>query len=153
MSSDSDAPTTPRAGEPQTVEERVHFIAEQMAANEWPPWPDTLAHRRALAARWGVVEATIRKYAAEAHRLLAIDADDRERLREQIAREMREIYEEAKNTPNRQTDIPDYASAIKALDLSAKYAGIELEQKVKVSGSVSLEDLDELRKRVENAGE
>lgn len=129
--------------------ERVAYIADVMSRNEWPVWPESLAFRKKLAEEWGLSESTVRDYAAEAHRIVAIDPEERERLREEIAKRMKRLADDAEQRQNMITGLPDYGSAIKALDMHAKYAGIELEQKLKLSGAVQLEDIDALRKRIE----
>lgn len=130
------------------VADRVAFITGLMAANEWPAFPHALAFRRSLAAQWGVSEAAIRKYAAEAHRVLAIHPEEREALKLQLALRFKAIADAALECRSATTGLPDYRNAIGALELFAKFCGIEFAQKVNVSGMVSLEDLDALRERV-----
>jgi hypothetical protein len=133
----------------ETADERIHFIAGLMSENKWPAWPDSVAYRRVLADKWGVSDSSIRSYSAQAHRLIALDPDEREQLRAELAKRMKRIADDAETRENNVTGLPDYGSAIKALDQYAKYSGIELEQKVKLSGSVGIEDIEELRKRID----
>lgn len=134
-------------------EERVRHIAELMTADQWPPFPETAAFRRKLAAEWDVSEHTVRGYAAEAHRRVALDPEERARLQEDLGRRLLSIAEEARASRNVITNLPDFPSAIRATETAAKFLGIEFETKVKLSGTVTLDDLDELRKRVDAAGE
>ncbi len=137
----------------ESTEARIQRIVELMAANEWPAFPETAVLRRKLAAEWGVAESTVRNYAAEAHRRVALDPEERARLQEDLGRRLLSIAEEARDARNKVTDLPDFPSAIRATEMAAKFLGIEFKQELKLSGSVALEDLDELRKRIDEAGE
>lgn len=133
---------------PEGREARVMFIVNMMVDATWPVWPEALAFRRSLAAKWGTSESAIKSYAAEAHRVVALDPDDRDQLRAKMARNYQELAEEIRLSESRITGLPDWGSVIKARDNFAKFAGIEFEQKVRLSGSVSLEDIDDLRAAV-----
>lgn len=130
-------------------EERVKWVCDVMVADDWPAWPESLAYREELARVWGVSVSSVKAYAAEAHRIVAIDPEDREQLRAEIAKKMKALGEDAASMTSKVTGLPDFASALKALNDYAKFAGIELETKIKLSGSVALEDLDDLRSRIE----
>jgi phosphopantetheinyl transferase (holo-ACP synthase) len=134
-------------------EERVRFIAQVMSENRWPMWPHTRAFRCKLAEVWGLAEATVRAYSAEAHRVVALDPEEREQLREKLAARMEGLAQKAENSVSAVTGLADLNNAIKALEAYAKFAGIELETKVKVSGSVNLEDVADLQKRLKEADE
>ncbi len=127
---------------------RVRFIADVMACDQWPVYPESIGFREELARHWRVSEKTVRTYSAEAHRALAAEPEDLERIKGHVAARMRRIADAAESTPNMVTGVPDFGSAIKALNDYARYSGIELEQKVRVSGSVSLDDLDALKRKV-----
>jgi len=131
----------------------VHFVADLMAEDKWPCWPDSLVFRRMLGDIWGVSESSVRAYAAEAHRMVALNPEDRAVLQEELAKRMKRIADDAETRCSTATGLPDYGSAVKALESYAKFSGIELEQKVKLSGSVKLEDLDALRRKVEGDSE
>lgn len=132
--------------------ERINWICNVMRENRWPVWPASLMFRQVLAQTWGVAEATIRGYSAEAHRIIEIDPLDRAQLAQDVAREMDAIKLDALATINHQTGLPDYGSAIKALELKAKYLGAEPPKEVKLSGGVSLASIDELRKALDDDG-
>lgn len=132
-----------------TKDERVHYVVGLMRRNEWPSFPESRKFRAELAAKWGVSDSSVKAYAAEAHRIVALDPDERAELQERLGRSLLEMAEEARASKNKVTDLPDYPSAIRATEMAAKFLGIEFEQKVKLSGSVALEDLDELRKRID----
>jgi hypothetical protein len=122
------SPPTPTSPEPPgslvTVEERVNWIVGLMADDVW----DTRKHQRELSAAWGVERNTVRRLAAEAHRLLAFDPAKRQQLREQIARRMEALYELARTTKSRVTGLPDTRSAIEALEKYGVYAGINVDE-------------------------
>lgn len=128
---------------------RVKWITNVMVADEWPAWPESLQYREDLATIWGVSVSSVKGYAAEAHRVVAIDPDEREQLRAEIAKKMKAIGEDAATLTSKVTGLPDFQAALKALNDYAKFAGIELETKIKLSGTVALEDLDDLRSRIE----
>jgi hypothetical protein len=132
-------------------EERVRFIAQVMSENRWPMWPHTRAFRCKLAEVWGLAEATVRAYSAEAHRVVALDPEEREQLREKLAARMEELARKAENSISDVTGLADLNNAIKAYEAYAKFAGIETETKVKVSGTVGLETVSELQKRIQEA--
>lgn len=152
-------PIAPRKDPPAEIPElpdktaRVAWIADLMRALMWPVWPDALTYRQKLGIAWGVSESTIRDYAAEAHRVVALDPQDRLEMALDIARKMDAISEDALATINEQTGLPDYGSAIRALEAKAKFLGAEPPKEVKLTGSVSLASIDELRKAVSGDGE
>jgi hypothetical protein len=104
-----------------TREQRVRHIAQLMARGEWL---NSYSRRCELAASWGVTESAIKHYSAEAHRLLAFDPDERDELRTTLANRMLNIAEDAFARQNEVTGLPDYRSAIQALELFAKFASI-----------------------------
>lgn len=137
----------------KTPEDRIRYIAELMRENAWPVWPDSARFRKRLAVHWDVSESTIRNYSAEAHRIVAMDPEEREQLKADIAKRLNGISERAATERNLVTGLPDFCSAIKAMETAAKFAGIELEQKVRLSGSVKLTDLDQLETLVSGTDE
>ncbi len=131
---------------PSTPEERVNYIFELMARNEYESKSKTF--RSEIAKRFGVSEMTIRKDAAEASRRMRQDPDYLELMRRECESRLDDIHEAAMSTPSAVTGLCDLSSAIKAVESKAKFAGIEFESKVRLSGGVKLESLDELRKAI-----
>lgn len=61
------------------------------------------------------------------------------------------LAEEAASRTNNVSGLPDYNAALKAYDTAAKYLGINLEHRVTLSGSVKLEDVEALARRLEKS--
>jgi hypothetical protein len=134
---------------PKTPDERVRYIVAIMRRNEWPRFPNALAYRQRLADEWGCAESTVRGYAAEAHRTVALDPEERAQLQQELGKSLLDIAEEARASVNQQTQLPDFANAIRATEVAAKFLGIELAaDKLKVSGAIALESIDDLRKAI-----
>lgn len=106
---------------PVTREQRVRHIAQLMARGEWL---NSYTRRCELAAEWGVGEGAIRSYSAEAHRLLAFDQEERDQLRTTLANRLLAISEDAFARMNEVTGLPDYRSAISALETFAKFTSL-----------------------------
>lgn len=132
-----------------TKDERVHYVVGLMRRNEWPIFPASRAFRAELAAQWGCSDSSVKAYAAEAHRIVALDPEERAELQERLGRQLLEMAEEARASKNTITNLPDFPSAIRATETAAKFLGIEFTTKVKLSGSVGLDSIDELRKRID----
>jgi len=141
---------TPPSDIPELADKsaRVAWIVDRMRELTWPVFPESLRYRQRLAMVWGVSESTIRDYSAEAHRVVELDPIDRAQMSYDIARKMDAISEDALATINEQTGLPDYGSAIRALEAKARFLGAEPPKEHKVTGSVSLATIDELRKAV-----
>jgi hypothetical protein len=149
------APTrTPPADVPELADKsaRIAWIVDRMRELAWPVFPHSLAYRQRLAIAWGVSESTVRDYSAEAHRVIQLDPVDRAMVAYDIARTMDAITQDALATVNEQTGLPDYASAIRAQTEKARFLGAEPPKEVKVTGSVSLATLDELRRALDDDG-
>lgn len=129
--------------------DRIRWIAREMAALRWPAYPASIDFRRQLAERWGCAEGTIRGYASDASRALAIfDPDERDMLRHELAVRLSQIADRALAERHQVSGLPDFQSAIKATDLMGKYLGLEPVARVEHSGMVALDSLDELRARI-----
>lgn len=127
------------------VEHRVAFIAEEMAKLNWHGF----ISRVELAERWGLAEGSIRNYAAEAHRLLKRDPEEMEGRRAELAAACDVVRHHAMTHKNRMTSLPDYGAALKAMELGARFEGIDIDtRKVELTGknggaiTVSLDDID-----------
>lgn len=112
---------------PATRDARVRHIAEMMASGQWLK---SYKMRCSLAEKWKCEETTIRSYAAEAHRLLAMDPEEREQLRITLANHFHNIAEQALSTCNQVTGLPDYNAVLKALDLYARYASVSPKEEI-----------------------
>lgn len=115
-----------------TVEERVSFIADEMASGRW----EAYASRAILAKAWGIGDERVRQLASEAHRLVAFDPEERDRKRASLAAFCAKTRDRASTMLNDITGLPDFGSALKAAELEAKFIGIELAttNKVEVTG-------------------
>lgn len=110
-------------GQDESVTEaRVRIIAKAMSEGTWK---SSMKEYEKLGKEWGCTKSRIRQYAAEAHRYLSWDPEDRKGLRHSLATRMYAIAEDALARPNAKTGLPDYNSAITALNDFAKYAGIK----------------------------
>jgi hypothetical protein len=78
----------PNPQDARTRRDRVFFIAELMASNEWRP-----KRSKELAVEWGVLAVTVRAMAAEASRLLEYTTGDREQLVKLARLKLRAIIE------------------------------------------------------------
>lgn len=148
----TDTPKNPldsAPGRDSTPAERAAWIAETMSRLEWPTWPESAEARRTLAERWGVAESTVKGYAWQAARLFRIDnSDERDQLRTELAVRLSKIADRALAERNTVTSLPDFQSAIKAIDLMGKYLWLEPPTRLEHAGSVSLDSIDDLRKRI-----
>lgn len=131
-----------------TPDARRDFIAHLMAQDLWPSYPESVRFRTLLQAAWGVGDSSVRKYAAEAHRLLAFSPDERDQMRAELARRFAGYAQVAMANRNNVTGLPDIPSAIKATELVGKYLGLEPETKIQHGGSIALDTLDDLRERM-----
>lgn len=132
-----------------TADERIAFIADLMREFAWPSFPASLQFRKRLSDAWGVSDSSIRSYSAQAHRLIEVDPQDRLDIARDVAEKCDAVFEDAINHVSEQTGLPDYANALKALEMKAKYLGAEPPKEVKHSGNVSLTAVDEMRKALE----
>lgn len=89
---------------------RARYCAEIMAADHWA----FLETRQRLSKAWDVGDAAIRRYAAEAKALLAIDATDLEMLRRQSMRAMVRIAQKAEEAVSKATGLPSWRDVIEA---------------------------------------
>jgi len=129
---------------------RVDWIYGVMLTNRWPePAKGTAAlFREKVAAAWGIEECTVRAYAAEASRRVKLDPELREQQTIALLNRFLALADQAAVERNMTTGLPDFGSAIKALERFADFSGITPEHKVKLTGTVTLDDLDALRRRV-----
>jgi len=139
-----------------TRAERVAWCIQLMASGYWSGY----ASRLPLTMLWEVDDSTVRHYAAEASRTLALDDDGREQAKITHAAALLDMSRRAENTFNAMTGMPDFASAIKARETAAKFQGIVLATGVELTGKgggpveLSLDDVDEaLRSARDNARE
>lgn len=114
---------------PETPKERVEYVADLMASGRWR----RRVTSRELAEAWGQARDTIDGYAKEAHRLLMIPTHERDERRAELAAKAMAIADKAESRPNLVTGLPDYGSALKAMELFAKYSGIDVETHVRVT--------------------
>jgi hypothetical protein len=111
--------------------------------------------RAELVMVWEVDDSTVRRYAAEASRTLALDEDGREQAKLAHAAALLATSRRAENTFNAMTGMPDFASAIKARETAAKFQGIVLATGLEMTGknggaiALSLDDIDAARQAVE----
>lgn len=149
-----DAPIAPAIEPPSDIpalgdaRDRVGWIVDRMRDLSWPVWPQSLRFRQRVAEAWGISESTVRNYTAEAHRVVELDAVDRAQVAQDIARQLDAVAQDALSCVNEVTGLPDYPSVIRALESRAKFLGAEPSREVKLSGTVSLASIDELRKAV-----
>lgn len=122
----------PTPGPESTVDQRIDHCFALMSRGLWQNY----ATRVQLSAAWGVVDSTIRDYAAEASRRLKLDPVDVESAKLQHARFCEAVQEQALATLNQITGMPDFGAALKANELSARYRGIDVDgtRKVEVTG-------------------
>lgn len=149
------APTRPTPTDiPQLAEarDRVAWIVSLMRELAWPAWPESLRFRQRVAEVWGISESTVRNYTSEAHRFVELDAVDRAQVAQDIARQLDAVAQDALSCVNEVTGLPDYPSVIRALETKAKFLGAEPSKEVKLTGTVSLASIDELRKAVDDDG-
>jgi len=128
-----------------SVDDRVRYIAELMSDGEYHAY----ATRAELAKAWGVGDGAIRKYAAEASRLVGLDPEERDRLRVSLGNFCKRVREDASTAISKVTGLPDYASTLKAAELEGRFMGITLDDKrVELTGkgggpvALTLEDVD-----------
>lgn len=81
-----------------------------------------------LSAAWGVVDSTIRDYAAEASRRLRLEPEEIEAAKVRHAIACEDVRKQALTTFNAITGLPDFGAALKAIDLTAKFEGVEVEK-------------------------
>lgn len=135
-----------------TVAERVGWCIHLMTIPDG--WNGYLT-RAELAMVWEVSDVTVRHYAAEASRTLALDEEGREQAKLGHATALLAMSRRAENTHNMLTGMPDFASAIKARETAAKFQGIVLATGLEMTGknggaiALSLDDIDAARKAVE----
>jgi hypothetical protein len=138
-----------RPGLDSTVAERVGWCIYLMTQPDG--WNGYLT-RAELVMVWEVDDSTVRRYAAEASRTLALDEDGREQAKLAHAAALLATSRRAENTFNAMTGMPDFASAIKARETAAKFQGIVLATGVEVTGkgggpvAMTLDDVDEALK-------
>ncbi len=107
-----------------TVDDRIRWCMQLMGEGKWFGY----VTRVELGEAWGVSEATVCKAATEASRRLAADPEDLEQARKEHAAFCARIQREALASRSRVTGLPDYASALKAAELSAKFKRIDLDK-------------------------
>ncbi len=107
-----------------TVEDRVMYIAERMSEGEWL---SSIVEQNQLANVWDTTRSTVRRYAAESHRLVDLDPDDRKQLRRALQGHCERILNDAVSLTNLATGLPDFKSQLEAIDKIALYAGIRPE--------------------------
>jgi hypothetical protein len=113
------------------LDRRIDYICAAMALGNWHGY----LSRVELAGYWGTVEATIRHYSADAHRALKRDPEELERRKAELAAWCDSVRDHAMTHVHGISGLPDYASALKAAELAAKFEGIEIDQKTKVEMS------------------
>lgn len=153
-SADASAPPVPQSTEKppererssgETVEERVRHIADLMTSAKYNGY----VTRSKLAKDWGISESTVRNYAAEAHRLVSFDPEERERMRITLAAQARKTWERASVMRSTHTGLPDFPSVISAIKLEATMIGLDVEtRRIELSGKnggpIQFEDIQKL---------
>lgn len=129
----------------ETVEERIRHIADLMTSAKYNGY----VTRHELATLWGITDSTVRNYAAEAHRLVSFDPEERERMRISLAASARNIGERASTLTNHMTGMPDFPSALSAIKLQATMIGLDVEtRRIELSGKnggpIQFEDIQKL---------
>lgn len=109
----------------ETVDKRVEHIARLMATGQWRV---ERSQRTKLGGIWGVCDTQVKRYAAEAHRLLAFDHETREQLRMWLIADLKATLEKAKTEKSKLTGMHDYGAILGAYDRIAKYASLPLEE-------------------------
>lgn len=104
------------------VESQVRYIADLMARGDWHK-----SRQFELSAVWGIEPNTVRRRASEAHRLFAINEDERAQYRAALATMFRKIAEQALASSNVITGLPDFRNALAALDLYGRYSSLDTE--------------------------
>lgn len=121
-----DAPLRPRLpmpGPDSPVADRVEYVVQLMHTGQWDGYPT----RMALATAWGIAESTVRNYSAEAkHRLLG-DPEEREQMRAALAGKAMEVLGDTQVTRHDLTGMRDNMAALRAIELTAKLMGIDLD--------------------------
>lgn len=124
----------PMPGPDSNRSERVAYIVSLMVPNRWRGYLSRLD----LVAAWGVTDDTVKDYASEAHRRLEVDPEEMKQLRRWHAETFLSIQEQARTSFSELTGLPDFAAAIKAGELAAKFQGVKLEEDGVLSGGVPL---------------
>lgn len=102
-------------------EKRVRHVAQMMQDGIWYGGSSRLS----LRIKWECSDSAMKHIAAEAHRLVAMTPEDREALRTTTVNRFQQIAARAQSNVNMITGQADLASEIKAIELAAKYAGVE----------------------------
>lgn len=118
---DQEAPPAPnrKAG----VAERVEYCMLLMVKGLWNGY----ATRLTLCEAWGVADQTVRGHSAEASRRLRLDPSELEAAKVSHAFFCERIQREALSMCNVITGLPDFASALKATELAARFKGIDID--------------------------
>jgi len=127
-------PPLDEAAHLKTVEDRVRYIATEMSEGRWT---SSFTRRCQLASLWGCTEANIKRYSAEAHRLIAFDDDERSELRRALAGTLQGILRQAQTTVNTITGMPDFAAQIHAVEKVALFAGIRVDDAQNAGGAAA----------------
>ena len=111
----------PRKPKPPSVADRVKHIRDMMKVGEWPIRSRVI--KAELAVLWGVSEATVGNYAAEAHHFFEADPDERERAAEIGAA----VFAEARRRGFADGSPSGIRVAIEAQERLLKMLGVDIE--------------------------
>lgn len=127
---------------------RIAHIVAVMSRGRWDGFPS----RVPLAQAWGISDSRVRQFAAEASRMLYSidDPAELDQKRRTLATITAQQRERAAKMISRKTELPDFGSVAKFIELEAKLLGIPIDNKrVELTGkdggplAVSLDDVDE----------
>jgi hypothetical protein len=132
-------------------QDRIRLFVKLMGEGHWPDWPESRLATDIFAERVGVSRQSILEDLSLAHIVITLDPGERERFQLQVGERCLAIAKDAEMRASEVTGLPDYSAALKAYDQAARYLGVNLETRVNVSGSVTLEDVAEIAKRIGDA--
>jgi hypothetical protein len=119
---EQEAPPPPPGPKP-SVAERVEYCMLLMVKGLWNGY----ATRQTLMEAWGISDVSVRAHSAEASRRLRLDQNELEAARVSHAFFCERIQREALAMCNEITGLPDFASALKATELAARFKGIDID--------------------------
>ena len=122
-----DAPTTLDNDHPPDPADRVDYILVLFRTLRWVP----VLTPRVLGKLWNLEPTTVESDAAKAHIFSKLDPLKREQRQAQSALALDRIAQLAMHTKSETTGLPDFGAAIRAIEMSAKFAGIRLDESPK----------------------
>ena len=103
-----------------------------MATGAYSGYPTRLL----LSETWGVTDSAIRKYAAEAHRAVGADSEEKKWLQASMAALCQDVRRRAATTFSTATGMPDFKAELDAIELAAEFLAL-LEPSVAVVAPVT----------------